>query len=133
MNNIMRQIGKKEEAFTYVWQQIKREVGQQFNRPYHLDMNEVQEQPYRKETRICFVCVKYGTKYGPDYVNKLYAGVNKNLTLEHSFACFTEDSNGLHENIKVIPLKEKNEDWSGWWSKVNIFDAENYREMIQND
>jgi hypothetical protein len=41
------------------------------------------------------VCVKYGTKYGADYVNKLYEGIEKNLTLPHRFSCFTEDSTGL--------------------------------------
>ena len=57
------------------------------------------------------MCVKYGTKYGADYVNKLYNGVKRNLSINHTFACFTEDNNGLDENIKVIPLKEKNSEW----------------------
>ena len=79
------------------------------------------------------MCVKYGTKYGADYVNKLYNGVKRNLSINHSFACFTEDKNGLDENIKVIPLKEKNSEWQGWWSKVNIFDGEYYRDIIGNE
>ena len=76
---------------------------------------------YDKETcEIMVVCVKYGTKYGADYVNKRHAGVKRHLSLDHQFACFTENTEGLNEDIKVIPLKSKNEDWSGWWSKVNI-------------
>ena len=54
---------------------------------------------------IRVVCVKYGTKYGADYVNNLYYGTSKNLTLKHSFYCFTEDGSGLDPNIKVITLK----------------------------
>ena len=56
------------------------------------------------EASILVVCVKYGTKYGADYVNKLYFGVKTNLSLPHKFACFTEDGEGLDKNISVIPL-----------------------------
>ena len=91
----------------------------------------MQPQPYKcledqadaSFTNLCFVCVKYGTKYGADYVNKLYWGVKKYCTLEHQFVCFTEDSEGLDSEIEVKPLKNK---WSGWWSKVHIFDKESY-------
>ena len=50
------------------------------------------------------VCVKYGTKYGADYVNKLYYGVKRHLTVHHTFTCFTEDSAGLDTHIQVQPL-----------------------------
>jgi hypothetical protein len=51
--------------------------------------------------------VKYGTKYGADYVNKLYYGVKNNLTLTHKFYCFTEDPTGLDKNILIKPLMHK--------------------------
>lgn len=79
------------------------------------------------------VCVKYGTKYGADYVNKLHAGVKRHLSIDHQFACFTEDTDGLHEDIKVIPLHSKNQDWSGWWSKVNIFDGSSYTKFMSKE
>ena len=69
------------------------------------------------------VCVKYGTKYGADYVNKLYWGIKKHLTIPHTFSCFTDDATGLDSNILVKPLKNK---WQGWWSKVHIFDPSVY-------
>lgn len=71
------------------------------------------------------VCVKYGTKYGADYVNKLYWGVKENLSLEHTFTCFTEDGSGLDPQIRVQPLHNT---WKGWWSKVHIFDKSVYPE-----
>lgn len=71
------------------------------------------------------MCVKYGTKYGADYVNKLYYGVKTNCSLEFDFTCFTENPEGLDSQIKVQPLKNK---WQGWWSKVHIFDPECYPE-----
>ena len=32
----------------------------------------------------------------------------------------------------MIDLKNINAEWSGWWSKVNIFSGENYRMLISN-
>jgi len=69
------------------------------------------------------VCVKYGTKYGADYVNKLYWGVKEHLTVPHSFSCFTEDPTDLDPAIQIKPLKHA---WKGWWSKVHIFDSQQY-------
>jgi hypothetical protein len=77
-------------------------------------------------TGLEVVCVKYGTKYGADYVNKLYCGVSRNLRATHTFTCFTDDAAGLDPNIQVKPLKNK---WQGWWSKVHIFDLAAYSDL----
>ena len=45
---------------------------------------------------INIVCLKFGTLYGPDYVNKLYAGVKQNTTVPFKFHCFTEKPEGIH-------------------------------------
>jgi hypothetical protein len=66
-------------------------------------------------------------------VNKLHAGIKRHLTLDYTFGCFTEDAKGLHEDIKVLPLNGKNQDWSGWWSKVNIFDGNNYKDLMSKE
>lgn len=67
------------------------------------------------------VCLKYGTKYGPEYVNNLYNMIKRNLTVEHEFVCFTEDSTGIDPNIRIepIPLISGVE---GWWYKPMFFD-----------
>ena len=49
--------------------------------------------------------------------------------MPHSFACFTENPQDLDPAIKVIPLENE---WSGWWSKVNIFNGESYRDIFEN-
>ena len=41
------------------------------------------------------VCLKYGDKYSADYVNKLYNGVKRNLTVPFEFVCYTEDPKGI--------------------------------------
>ena len=36
--------------------------------------------------------LKRGTKYGPEYVNRLHSGVRQHLGLDFWFLCFTEDA-----------------------------------------
>lgn len=104
----------------------------EFTKPKEVKCQQTKTEDFLYEfgyTDILVVCVKYGTKYGADYVNKLYYGVKSNLNLPHSFACFTEDSEGLDPSIKVIALQNH---WQGWWSKVNIFNGESYREVFES-
>lgn len=66
------------------------------------------------------VCLKYGNKYSSDYVNRLYQMVNRNLTLDYEFVCFTENAEGIDENITVraLPIKTGIQ---GWWYKPLFF------------
>jgi hypothetical protein len=66
------------------------------------------------------MCLKHGTKYSAEYVNKLYSMVNRNLSLPYEFVCLTEDSHGLHKEIRVIDLPKNN--LEGWWYKPTVFD-----------
>jgi hypothetical protein len=50
------------------------------------------------------ICIKWGTEYSSEYVNRLYRMVIRNSTCKVDFYCFTEDSEGLDENIIVKPL-----------------------------
>jgi hypothetical protein len=61
-------------------------------------------------------CLKWGTKYGPEYVNKLYNMVQRNTTLDYEFICLTENKTGLDPHIKTYPLP--NIPVTGWWYKV---------------
>jgi hypothetical protein len=69
--------------------------------------------------RVNIVCLKWGSKYPSDYVNRLYGMVQRTLTLPHRFVCVTDDRSGLHPAIEVRPIE--NEDLSGWWHKVALF------------
>jgi hypothetical protein len=66
------------------------------------------------------VCLKYGTKYSADYVNKLYNMVSRNLTVQHEFVCFTENPNGIDERIRVEPIPIMS-GVTGWWYKPLFF------------
>ena len=53
--------------------------------------------------------IKWGRRYGPEYVNRIFAGVRRNTRRSFRFLCFTEDATGIREEIEVWPLPEA--DW----------------------
>jgi hypothetical protein len=66
---------------------------------------------------IDVVCVKVGTKYGAEYVNRLGAMVGRHLSLDHTFHCVTEDPRGVDANI----LEVQETELPGWWQKLTVF------------
>jgi hypothetical protein len=68
---------------------------------------------------INIVCLKWGTKYGPEYVNRLFAGVKRNTTVDFKFHCFTEDTTNLNAEIVTHPLPFNT--LEGWWNKLYLF------------
>ncbi|MBT0956282.1 glycosyl transferase [Alphaproteobacteria bacterium KMM 3653] len=50
------------------------------------------------------ICIKWGTLFGPEYVNRLYSGARRNLTGPVRFFCMTEHAEGLHPDVEVLPL-----------------------------
>lgn len=69
------------------------------------------------------VCLKWGNKYGPEYVNKLYNMVSRNCTIPFEFVCFTENSEGISKDIQILPLQTKT-GVQGWWYKPMFFSSE---------
>lgn len=50
-----------------------------------------------------FVCIKWGDKYSPEYVNNLYNMVKKNYTKEFTFTCYTDNADGIEADCVPIP------------------------------
>ena len=50
-----------------------------------------------------FVCIKWGTKYKPHYVNNLYRMVQEHYKKDFTFTCFTDDNKGLECDTRDIP------------------------------
>ena len=50
------------------------------------------------------ICLKFGTLYGPEYVNRLYAGLRRNTKSRLRFFCMTDDPRGIAAGIEIIPL-----------------------------
>ncbi len=52
------------------------------------------------------LAMKWGPKYGPEYVNMLYGMVARNLTLPFQFVCFTDDATDIRDEVICRPLPE---------------------------
>lgn len=60
-------------------------------------------------------CVlRSGGEYRPAHVSALRDGVQRHLSLKHRFICLTD----LSVDCEMVPLREN---WSGWWSKIELF------------
>lgn len=69
---------------------------------------------------ITVLCVRFGNKYGPEYVEKLRNMVSRHLTVPYEFCCLTDDQ---HPIDGVRSIVRPNEGYSkGWWHKVHMFD-----------
>ena len=55
---------------------------------------------------VNIVCMKWGTMYGPEYVNNLHAGVRRHLQRPFRFVCFTDDAQGLSAGIEARPIPD---------------------------
>ena len=53
---------------------------------------------------VNIICMKWGDKYGADFVNKLYAMVQRNITIPFQFVCFTENAEGIDPDVVIYPL-----------------------------
>ena len=71
------------------------------------------------------VCIRWGTRYGPEYVNRLYAMVARNITPPFTFTCITDDMQGVRREVGQIPLPELGCDMptgvTGIWGKSRLW------------
>ena len=50
------------------------------------------------------LCIKWGKKYGPEYVNILRSMVGRHLQREHRFICLTDDVEGIDAGVETLPM-----------------------------
>ena len=50
------------------------------------------------------ICMKWGTKYEPHYVNNLYAMVRRHLGGDFRFVCLTDDTTGIRPEVECFPI-----------------------------
>lgn len=69
------------------------------------------------------ICIKWGDKFGAEYVNRLYEMVEKNLTIPHRFVCFTDKAEGINPDVEIRPLPELNDEGlpEKAWKKLGLF------------
>ena len=57
--------------------------------------------------KVNILCLKWGHVYGSEYINRLYAGVKRNLKRPFRFVCVTDDPRGVREEVECRPFPEK--------------------------
>lgn len=74
---------------------------------------------------VNIVCMKWGTRYGPDWVNRLYGMVMRNTSWTVRFVCFTDDDTGIRPEVEIKPLPDVRFDSSlgRYWPKLGLMQA----------
>ncbi|THH36731.1 glycosyltransferase [Aliishimia ponticola] len=76
------------------------------------------------------ICMKWGTLYGPDYVNVLYNVVRENLSGDFRFICLTDDTTGIVPGVETFPIPDMGLSEFNWkkggWAKLTVFQRELY-------
>ncbi|XXQ54336.1 glycosyltransferase [Xenophilus aerolatus] len=75
------------------------------------------------------LCMKWGTKYGPHYVNRLYAMVRRHLSGDFKFVCLTDDATGVRPEVQCLPIPPLAIELApgqrdGAWKKLTTFEAD---------
>ncbi|NCY02867.1 MAG: glycosyl transferase [Planctomycetia bacterium] len=76
---------------------------------------------------VNIITLKWGTRYGPEFVNRLRGAVARHLRLEHRFVCFTDDPTGLDSGIvthPIPPLDLPDDKARTPWRKIGLFSDE---------
>lgn len=71
------------------------------------------------------ICMKWGDKFPPDYVNRLYGMVNRHITLPFRLICFTDNPEGIRQEVEIQELPALNLPQhipERGWKKLLVFD-----------
>jgi len=71
-----------------------------------------------------FVCMKWGSLYGAEYVNRLYAMVRANSFGEIRFVCMTDNVDGIRDEVELMPCPDialPSSHINRPWRKVSLF------------
>ncbi len=77
---------------------------------------------------IHIICIKWGSKFSYEYVNKLFRSIKNNTSKEFLFTCFTEDVENLNDSIKTKPIPNFTGDW---YSKISLYNKNLYNSADQ--
>lgn len=60
-------------------------------------------EPLTTSSRV-ILCMKWGVKYGPEYVNRLYGMVRRHLKGDFRFVCLTDRVEGIRAEVQCLPI-----------------------------
>ncbi|WP_231370123.1 hypothetical protein [Thioalkalivibrio sp. ALE16] len=87
-------------------------------------MEQSAQTPAHGVRRKQVICMKWGSLYGPEYVNRLYAAVRRQTSGPLRFVCLTDDATGLRPEIESHPCPEIDlpEPWCNTgWRKMTLY------------
>ena len=71
------------------------------------------------------ICIKWGDKYGCEYVNRLYGMVSRNISPPFRFYCFTDNASGIRAEVICRALPELGckapQGVPGQWRKIALW------------
>ena len=53
-----------------------------------------------------FLCIRWGTKYGPEYLDRLYGMVARHVSGPFTFWCLTDRPEGIRPEVRCLPLPD---------------------------
>lgn len=75
-----------------------------------------------------FLTIRWGTKYGPEYLNRLYAMVARHTTPPFDFYCLTDDTADVRPEIICLPLPDMGcpmpKNTVGIWGKSRLWSTD---------
>jgi hypothetical protein len=75
---------------------------------------------YLSTTTVTVMCVRFGTRYGREYVERLRNMVARHMTIPYQFVCLTDDPQPIEGVHNIV---QPNANYArGWWHKVHMFD-----------
>lgn len=136
LNIAMRQLGQLHSATLLTWAALETDITADSMQQYR-DWQQQQQSPPKDETAPSrpptFVCVKWGTKYGSEYVNRLAAMLQRHWHSPSTdgglarLVCLTDDPTGIDaETVECrwLPRADvggSSHRWRGWWLKACVF------------
>jgi tetratricopeptide (TPR) repeat protein len=142
LGTVLRQMDKQKEAIELVWKGVRDDMKKnlsesEFNslstriHPINAGIDKsLTSTEFKEYDLFCFYCVKWGTKYGPEYVNKLYNGVCKFFKFKLLFFCLTDDPTGLDPSIVPLQLDPS---LKTWWTKACLFSEKFIKAPFEKD
>ena len=72
---------------------------------------------------ISVVTWKWGSLFGPVYVNRLRSMMERNLHVRHKVICVTDDRTGIDPRVEIVPLPEPTHETAHCSIRMRQFDA----------
>jgi len=69
---------------------------------------------------VTILCVRFGNKYGREYVERLRNMVARHITIPYEFVCITDDNHPI-TGVRSIVMPDQGYP-KKWWHKVHMFD-----------